>query len=78
MYCQTTKQEKNMVKMITAENINEVLNEVIAKLDETEKILACPGCSNENVGLFRNEALNSVKKTRETVENLIHKSYLLR
>lgn len=63
--------------MITSENINEVLNEVIAKLDEAEKILACPGCSNENIGLFRNEAFNSVRNAHEVVENLIHKTYLL-
>lgn len=66
-----------MVKTITPININDVLNEVMSKLDESEMILGSPSCSTDSVGTFRNEALNSIRKSKEVIEYLIHNSYKL-
>ena len=38
-----------MVNLITEENIREVLNTVISKLDEAEMELVSPGCSTDTV-----------------------------
>ena len=38
-----------MVNLITEENIREVLNTVISKLDEAEMELGSPGCSTDTV-----------------------------
>lgn len=42
-----------MVNLITEENIREVLNTVISKLDEAEIELGNPGCSTDVVGSVR-------------------------
>ena len=67
-----------MVNIITPQNIDEVLNEVIKKLDEAEMILSCPGCSTGEIGEIRCEALNSVTKSKEIVKNLAFYTYQLR
>ena len=38
-----------MVNLITEENIRDVINTVISKLDEDEMELASPGCSTDAV-----------------------------
>ena len=38
-----------MVNIITEENIREVLNTVISKLDEAEMELGNPGCSTDTI-----------------------------
>ena len=38
-----------MVTLITEENIRDVLNTVISKLDEAEMELVSPGCSTDTV-----------------------------
>ena len=60
-----------MVNLITEENIREVLNTVISKLDETEMELGSPGCSTDAVGTVRCQALNSVNKAQEGVSNIL-------
>jgi hypothetical protein len=72
------KNSKTMVNLITPQNIGDVLNEVIKKLEEAEMILGCPGCSTGEIGEIRCEALNSVTKTREIVKNLAFYTYKLR
>lgn len=66
-----------MVNTITPQNINDVLNEVIKKLDEAKGLVANPGCSSPEVGQFRNKVLNSLTDTIETVTDVIHKTYIL-
>ena len=60
-----------MVNLITEENIREVLNTVISKLDEAEMELGSPGCSTDAVGTVRCQALNSVNKAQEGVSNIL-------
>ena len=51
-----------MVQTITNQNIDKVLNDVIKKLDEAYALLSNPGCSTEEVGKLRCQALNAVRK----------------
>ena len=48
MWCNQLK-NTIMVNLIIEENIREVLNTVISKLDEAEMELASPGCSTDTV-----------------------------
>lgn len=66
-----------MVNLITEENIREVLNTVITKLDEAEMELGSPGCSTDTVGTVRCQALNSVKKAQEGVSNILRNLHVL-
>ena len=66
-----------MVNLITEENIREVLNTVISKLDETEMELGSPGCSTDAVGTVRCQALNSVNKAQEGVSNILRNLHVL-
>lgn len=66
-----------MVNLITEENIREVLNTVITKLDEAEMELGSPGCSTDAVGTVRCQALNSVKKAQEGVSNILRNLHVL-
>ena len=66
-----------MVNLITEENIREVLNTVILKLDEAEMELGSPGCSTDAVGTVRCQALNSVNKAQEGVSNILRNLHVL-
>lgn len=66
-----------MVNLITEENIREVLNTVISKLDEAEMELGGPGCSTDAVGTVRCQALNSVKKAQEGVSNILRNLHVI-
>lgn len=66
-----------MVNLITKENIREVLNTVISKLDEAEMELGSTGCSTYAVGTIRCQALNSVKKAQEDVSNILRNLHVL-
>lgn len=60
-----------MVNLITEENIREVLNTVISKLDEAEMELGAPGCSTDAVGTVRCQALSAVKNAQNGVSNIL-------
>lgn len=60
-----------MVNLITEENIREVLNTVISKLDEAEMGLDSPGCSTNAVGSVRGQSLNAVKNAQNGVSNIL-------
>lgn len=60
-----------MVNLITEENIREVLNTVISKLDEAEMELASPRCSTDAVGSVRCQALGAVKNVQNGVSNIL-------
>ena len=60
-----------MVNLITEENIREVLNTVISKLDEAEMKLVSPGCSTDTIGSVRCQALNAVKNAQNGVSNIL-------
>lgn len=64
-----------MVSTITKENINEVMCDVIKKLDDIEMNLACPGCETDEIGHLRCEALRSIQQSKEIVRNVVHKIY---
>ena len=66
-----------MVQTITNQNIDKVLNDVIKKLDEAYALLSNPGCSTEEVGKLRCQALNAVRKSYEGVRVVAHQTYLL-
>lgn len=66
-----------MVQTITHQNIDKVLNDVIKKLDEAYALLNNPGCSTEEVGKLRCQALNEVRKSCEGVREIAHQTYLL-
>ena len=66
-----------MVQTITHQNIDKVLNDVIKKLDEAYALLSNPGCSTEEVGKLRRQALNAVRKSYEDVREIAHQTYLL-
>ena len=66
-----------MVQTITHQNIDKVLNDVIKKLDEAYALLNNPGCSTEEVGKLRCQALNAVRKSYEEVREIAHQTYLL-
>ena len=66
-----------MVNLITEENIREVLNTVISKLDEAEMELGAPGCSTDAVGTVRCQALSSVKKAQDGVSFILRNLHVL-
>lgn len=66
-----------MVNLITEENIHDVLNDVIKKLDDAKQILGCPGCSTDAVGTVRCQALNSVHTAQECVSNILRNLHVL-
>lgn len=66
-----------MVNLITEENIREVLNTVISKLDEAEMELGGPGCSTDAVGTVRCQALSAVKNAQNGVSNILRNLHVL-
>ena len=66
-----------MVNLITEENIREVLNTVISKLDETEMELGSPGCSTDAVGIVRCQALSAVKNAQNEVSDILRNLHVL-
>ena len=66
-----------MVNLITEENIREVLNTVISKLDEAEMELGAPGCSTDAVGTVRCQALSAVKNAQNGVRNILRNLHVL-
>lgn len=67
-----------MVKTITPQNIDEVLNDVIKKLDEAAGLLNNPGCSTDAVGDLRCTALNAVRNAYYGVRDVAHQTYLVK